>query len=641
MTSPKITLGMAHHNDYDGAYFTLQSLRLHQDLPGHDVEIVVVDNAPQSPHGRDLAGLLNHFPNARYVPFADAVGTSAPRDRVFREATAPIVACMDCHVLFAPNAIRTLLAWFEAQGPDCRDIVSGPLLNDGLGVMATHFNEIWRAEMYGVWASAWACRCATGKAQFHFTPVERPDNGLSYRTLAKQDPVEQCLRCGKKLPSVGWAGHEAKLADAGYLNLAYTHDAFEVPGMGLGFFAMRRDAWPGFNPDARGFGGEELYIHEKIRRAGGRVWCHPDVRWLHRFGRPGGVQYPISREGKVRNYVLEWQELGKPLDDIHEHFVGSGWMSEAEWAKLLADPVAYRTPHRMVPPSQPGQASPYHVLPAGDHNLDTVYDWVVARPRDLEKHAAKIRETAGKVKHVTAVVKRCEWDAFLLAGRPDHLVTYTTERTGLHDDLMGVVNRTETSPRAPRRLKTYTVHQLQDSLLIPDIEPTDLLVIDSVHHADRLYAELQKFAGRVNRFILLRGTQAFGEVAEGNQGPGLWHALRRFCREWPEWSVVYHTPDQYGLTLLSRDKQDKPKLPGVIELASNFAIAMAEHVADGLKHVDHDDYQARLEACTICDQRHDNRCAACGCFLHGKAALRSSDCPLARWPALTQLPTDH
>ena len=50
---------------------------------------------------------------------------------------------------------------------------------------------------------------------------------------------------------------------------------FEITMQGLGLFACRRDAWPGFHPEFRGFGGEEYYIHEKFRRNGAKVLCLP------------------------------------------------------------------------------------------------------------------------------------------------------------------------------------------------------------------------------------------------------------------------------------------------------------------------------------------------------------------------------
>ena len=38
----QLTVGMATYRDFDGVYFTVQALRLYQDLRG--VEVLVVDN---------------------------------------------------------------------------------------------------------------------------------------------------------------------------------------------------------------------------------------------------------------------------------------------------------------------------------------------------------------------------------------------------------------------------------------------------------------------------------------------------------------------------------------------------------------------------------------------------------------------
>jgi hypothetical protein len=70
----------------------------------------------------------------------------------------------------------------------------------------------------------------------------------------------------------------------------------------------------------RGFGGEEGYIHEKMRQHGGRVLCLPWLRWGHRFGRANGVPYRVSVEDKLRNYLLGYDELGLDLTPVLEHF---------------------------------------------------------------------------------------------------------------------------------------------------------------------------------------------------------------------------------------------------------------------------------------------------------------------------------
>ena len=101
-----------------------------------------------------------------------------------------------------------------------------------------------------------------------------------------------------------------------------------------------------------------------------------------------------------------------------------------------------------------------------------------------------------------------------------------------------------------------------DSLSV-DIEPCDLLFIDTRHTAAQLTAELERHAGNVRRRIVLHDTQIFGERGEDG-GPGLLVALRAFLKAHPEWSVIYHTQVNHGLTVISRDQSDKPALPGRI-----------------------------------------------------------------------------
>ena len=89
---------------------------------------------------------------------------------------------------------------------------------------------------------------------------------------------------------------------------------------GLGLFACRKAAWPAFNDRFRGFGGEEGYIHGKFRAAGGKTLCLPYLRWLHRFGRPGGVPYPIRWEDRILNYFAGFNELGWDTEPVKAHF---------------------------------------------------------------------------------------------------------------------------------------------------------------------------------------------------------------------------------------------------------------------------------------------------------------------------------
>ncbi|MFO0745522.1 MAG: DUF6171 family protein [Myxococcota bacterium] len=66
----------------------------------------------------------------------------------------------------------------------------------------------------------------------------------------------------------------------------------------------------------------------------------------------------------------------------------------------------------------------------------------------------------------------------------------------------------------------------------------------------------------------------------------------------------------------------------------NLVKSLADFVADGCKTLSHEDYRARLLVCTHCDQRRDNTCNVCGCYLSLKARGRAFKCPLDKWPRI-------
>lgn len=247
-----LTIGMPTYNDFDGVYFTLQALRLYQDLD--DTELLVVDNYGCE-HTKDF---VDGWAKARYVLATDAVGTAAAKNRVFAEAKGDAVLCCDSHVLLVPGSIARLKDYYRAH-PASIDLLQGPLVYDDLKTISTHLDPVWRGQMWGIW-------------------------GTDPRGL---DPEAE---------------------------------PFEIWAQGMGVFSSRKEAWPGFHPAFRGFGGEEGYIQEKVRQHGGRCLCLPWLRWGHRFGRPAGIPYRISTEDKFRNYFIGYVELGLDLAPLLEHF---------------------------------------------------------------------------------------------------------------------------------------------------------------------------------------------------------------------------------------------------------------------------------------------------------------------------------
>jgi hypothetical protein len=249
----RLTIGLPVYDDYDGVFFTLQALRMYH--PMDEVELLVVDNNPDSAHGK-ATRKFSEDAGARYIPAADANGAAATKNQIFEHATTPFVMCIDCHVLLWADSVRRLLEYLETDPPD---LLHGPLIYNDLHHLSTHMDVVWRGGALGIWAN---------------------------------DPR------GSQLDAL----------------------PFEIPAQGMGLFVCRRDTWPGFHPAMRGFGGEEVYIHRKVRLQGHRVLCLPFLRWAHRFGRPSGVPFPNRWEDRIFNHLLGHLELGFPVGDVMQHF---------------------------------------------------------------------------------------------------------------------------------------------------------------------------------------------------------------------------------------------------------------------------------------------------------------------------------
>ena len=248
------TVGMATYDDYDGVFFTVQALRLYHPLV---TEVVIVDNNPESEHGKLLQKFINHSTPDFKIHYNKFIGkqSTSTRSEVFKHATNDYVVVCDSHVLFTNNAFESLKD-FYLNDHKPYDFIQGPLLYDNGNEVSTHLDRTWGGQFYGQWQTS------NNKAKW-----------------------------------------------------------FEIEAQGLGCFSCKRDEWLGFNESFRGFGGEEHYIHEKYRQHGGRTICLADFKWNHKFDRPAGVPYKNILEDRFFNYILGRIELGLDFDDVYEEFV--------------------------------------------------------------------------------------------------------------------------------------------------------------------------------------------------------------------------------------------------------------------------------------------------------------------------------
>ena len=144
-----LSIAMATFDDYDGVYFTAQSIRLYHPEITAQSEILVLDNHPDGPAAAALKQLDSCVVGYRYVPYGGHCGT-AVRDLLFREANAQWVLCVDSHVQFAPGSLARLVEFLGEHG-DSVDLWQGPLLNDNLYSVSSHLAPVWSAGMYGQW----------------------------------------------------------------------------------------------------------------------------------------------------------------------------------------------------------------------------------------------------------------------------------------------------------------------------------------------------------------------------------------------------------------------------------------------------------------------------------------------------------
>lgn len=524
---PILTIGMAHHRDFDGVYFTIQNIRTRLAALGAlgVVEFVVVDNsAKDEVYASTLISFCNSV-GAKYVPYTEISGTSASRDAIFIHATAPWVLVIDCHVWFMDWVIPNLLKYVQTS--KSANLLQGPLVMDGLHITNTHYNDQWRDQMWGTWGVAWV------KDGHLFTCVEI-DNKCEFRPMP-----EHTLPAG--LPVLEWHQHENALVAIGAVLAAPpTVDSiqsppFKINGQGMGLYLTRRDAWLGYNVHARGFGAEEMCIQAKYTMAGRATYCLPWLQWGHRFGRTPdtAIRYVADVYSKVRNYVLWFNELGMDLSPIHTHFVIElNKMREDVWQWLIADPMS-----RVDAPTEADLPVSLHPDPSV---VPALFDMALRVPRDLDQHMVYMRDIShGRVFELS---ERAESTlAFLASPHVTHIYSHQLEST------LG--------------LRRAWAAGAKDSWQIgPGVKPPDgtdihTLFIDLKHTYDSVISQLRKWGPSVNGNILLHDTTLFGLVGEDG-GKGIRHAIADFLYEFHDmgWVLHFHTDVQYGLTVLSNTK---------------------------------------------------------------------------------------
>lgn len=201
--------------------------------------------------------------------------------------------------------------------------------------------------------------------------------------------------------------------------------------------------------------------------------------------------------------------------------------------------------------------------------LQQEYNTALSNVGDINEHLSVLRGLAERCSHITEFGVRYgeSTKAFLMSDAK--LISYDIHQNDYVNNLFLLANKAG---------KNATFFEA--NVLDIDIEPTELLFIDTLHNYGQLKAELSKHASKVSKYIVFHDTHTFGvkdeipSVAGGKQG--LLPAIVEFLIDNKEWKFKTLLTNNNGLTILERDHNNKTLgnkfrnlVPNVVSLDSS------------------------------------------------------------------------
>ena len=192
--------------------------------------------------------------------------------------------------------------------------------------------------------------------------------------------------------------------------------------------------------------------------------------------------------------------------------------------------------------------------------LDVKFKAAIAAGGDISEHLELLRELASRCDHVTEFGLRGANGSTVafLAAQPETFISWDVNPWAVVQqpvaELISMAGRTKFEPRVGDTRKI-------------NIEPTDLLFIDTYHTGEQLLAELKRHASppenKVCKYLVFHDTATFGMKGEDGKEPGLRAAIRFFqkCYALPLWGLKYDLSNCNGLVVLER--ADVEPTPGI------------------------------------------------------------------------------
>lgn len=216
-----------------------------------------------------------------------------------------------------------------------------------------------------------------------------------------------------------------------------------------------------------------------------------------------------------------------------------------------------------------------HGFQITDDKLSQQYEIHRLAPSDINEHIPVLRQLARECSSVVELGVRnmvSTWG--MLKGLSENP---NTPRFYLGIDLMYPPPEKLRMAQEIARVHAITFEFWQASDMDIDIDPVDLLFIDTLHTYCHLTYELEKFSPQIHKYIVMHDTSApwgdtddYGYHGNYSEYPahidrnkrGLWPAVVDFLERHPEWTLHDRRLNNHGLTILKRNvKVSQEDLP--------------------------------------------------------------------------------
>ena len=186
-------------------------------------------------------------------------------------------------------------------------------------------------------------------------------------------------------------------------------------------------------------------------------------------------------------------------------------------------------------------------------SLQKMFDYCVSTPIDIHEHMHTLRKYAQECDHITEFGTRFVISTYgFMAGKPAKLLTY---------DLTPHYNIWQAAAIAKENNVEFAFME-RDTTRV-EIEPTDLLFIDTEHSYKQLSKELALHADKARKYMIFHDTVSYGYVNEDGTAGGLMPAIEEFLERDNTWRIKERFDNCNGLLVLEKVKPEKHAMKNI------------------------------------------------------------------------------